>query len=457
MGGVMNLVEQLIPEIESRFDEVIAGRTEEGKDLWKKFTSQHPADIALVLDHLSEEHALAFFERLDKKFTALIFDKLSTDAQAVLISHFDDEELVYIFKQIPSDRLTMIFEQIPAKSLGKYLKLTNKKRSKRIASSLESEDKSAGRVLNSDVLTLHKELTVKKIISLLHDLSDNYEILPRQYVVDNDMKLTGYIEITDLLRNCPTTRIEKIAKKIDVKACVDDDQEMVAEVVRRYDLLSIPVTDKKGHFLGVIAANDVLEIIEEEMTEDTYKMSGLSPVEHSYVKTSFFKIVLQRSRWLAPLLLFQSVSGFVVHHFEAIIMPFGLIPFLMMLVGTGGNVGNQSATLVVRGLATGEINRKNKLYVLLREILISIFIGMILIVVAGVRVYFVNQHLPTVATICLSLFSIVTVSVSLGTIIPIILDYWEIDPAHSAAPFISTLMDVIGVTIYCLIANFILG
>lgn len=430
---------------------------EEALDAWKEFLSLHPADAAFVLDNVHEAGALKILSKLSKEKGIAIFDKMSEKSQVALLPHFETSHLEHIFKHIPSDRLTTIFEQIPDEELRKYLNLTHKKRRKKIISSLQHKDKTAGRMLNSDVMLLHKELTIHKVISMMQQLGPSYEILPRQYLVDADLKLEGYIEISDLLKNNSNIRLEQIYKKNEVVADVHDDQEEVAEVIKRYDLLSIPVTDCQGVFLGIISAHDVLDVIEEEMTEDSYKMSGLSPVEHGYVNANFWTVVFQRSKWLVPLLLFQSVSYFVINYFEGILTTFGLMGFITMLVGTGGNVGNQSATFVVRGLATGEINMKNKFYVFLREILISSMIGLVLVSVAIFRVWATNHYLPTVFATVVSLFLIVLTSVIMGTAIPMILDSWDIDPANSAAPFIATLMDIVGITIYCLIANFILN
>ena len=366
---------------------------------------------------------------------------------------------VYFFKKMPTDDITTILENVPDKDLERYLMLTNKQRRERILSSLKSDEKSAGRILNSDVLILHKELTIKKVISLLQQLDHHdAEILPRQYVVSAELKLVGFIALNDLLKHPADTKIQAILKPIDVKALVTDHQEDVVNLIRHYGLVSIPVTDENNHFLGVITTNDILDVIEEEQTEDSYKMSGIANIEHSYVNADFFTIVVQRCKFLVPLLLFQSVSQLIIHRFDAVLTAFELIGFLTMLTGTGGNVGNQSTTVFVRGLATGEINRKNKLDVLFREVFIALAIGLVLVFSACFRIMlFGNRHLPSVFAVSLSLFVIVLSSVFLGTIIPVLLDYYDVDPAHSAAPILSTLMDVVGITIYCLIASFILG
>lgn len=444
-------------EIEKNISDILAGGSEDAINLWSFLQTILPVEVALILNDTDNSCALSLLNKMDEDRAVSVFSKLSVSTQAQLVPFLDIKKLSLFFQNIPSDDLTNLFEAIPDKNLERYLYLPSLSRREKIILSLKAEDKSAGRILNSDVLILHKELTVKKVISLLQQLDKSNEILPRQYVVDAEFKLIGYIEIVDLLKNSTNTKIEKLLHFIDVKVLVSDDQEEVAEIFKHYDIFSVPVTDLQNNFLGIISSNDVIAIMEEELTEDTYKMSGVAGMEHTYVNIGFWKIIFQRCKWLIPLLLFQSLSSVVANRFEGVLSSFGLIGFLTMLVGTGGNVGNQSVTFIVRGLATGEINRKNKRFVLLREILISVVIGLVLAFVAFIRVRLFSAHYPSVFTIIISLFFIIVTSVLLGTSIPVVLDAWDVDPAHSAAPFIATLMDIIGVTIYCIIATFLLS
>jgi magnesium transporter len=453
-------VKSLARTIELEIDGILQQNTEKGVLIWEKLLNLHPAEVALIFNDTADECVLRLLEKMEEKRSLAIFSKLTVPLQAHLISenHFDDDRLVYFFKKMPTDDITTMLENVPNKDLERYLMLTNKQRRERILSSLQSDDKSAGRILNSDVLFLHKELTIKKVISLLQQLDHDFEILPRQYVVSAELKLVGFIALNDLLKHQAETKIQAILRPIDVKVLVTEDQEDIVNLIRHYGLVSVPVTDENNHFLGVITTNDILDVIEEEQTEDSYKMSGIANIEHSYVDADFWTIIVQRCKFLVPLLLFQSVSQLIIQRFDWVLTEFGLIGFLTMLTGTGGNVGNQSTTVFVRGLATGEINRKNKLEVLLREVFVALAIGVVLVLAACLRiVLFGNSHLPSVCAVSLSLFFIVLTSVFLGTIIPVAFDYYDMDPAHSAAPILSTLMDVVGITIYCLIASFLLS
>lgn len=443
-------------EIEKNIVDILEQRASVGKKLWDFLHNIHPAEAALILNETADSCVFSLLEKMDAERAMDIFSKLSISVQAHLVPLLDIKRLSFFFRNIPSDQLADLLENVSDKDLEKYLKLTFRRRAK-ILLSLQAEDKSAGRILNSDVLVFHKELTVKKVTSLLQQLDKKYEVLLRQYVVNADSKLVGFIEIVDLLKNSSNTKIAEIMKPIEIKINVGMDQEEVADIFKHYDLFSVPVTDAQDHFLGVITSNDVIDIIEEESTEASYKMSGVTGIEHTYVNVDFWKIIYERCKWLVPLLLLQSVSSFITNHFQEVLNTFSLVGFLTMLVGTGGNVGNQSVTFFVRGLATGEINRKNKSYVVLREIAIALIIGLVLIAFAFFRIRLFSNHYPSIFVVILSLFAITVTSVLLGTLTPVILDHWKIDPAHSAAPFIATCMDIIGVTLYCLIAMFFLG
>ena len=229
--------------------------------------------------------------------------------------------------------------------------------------------------------------------------------------------------------------------------------------MHHYGLLSAPVVDEHNHFLGVVTADDIVDVVEEEASEDVYKMSGLAPVEHSYFQTSFKSLFFQRSMWLGSLLLLQSISGIILNKYQTLIEGHIMLSFfLTMLIGTGGNAGNQSATLVIRGLATGEISRKNAIRVLLREFGMSLFLAAVLFGASFARIYmFYPSRTIEALAISASLFLIVSMSMVLGTFIPFMLERLNVDPAHSAAPFLATLMDVLGIIVYCAICSRILG
>jgi magnesium transporter len=451
-------VAETITQIESNIKSVINENTPKGQELWKRLLRQHHADISKLIEKLDTTKQKELFRKLPRVLSTKVFQELPETIQVSILDTIDPDEVTILFQKMSSEQLTDLFEYVSDEDLKKYLKLIQRKQRNKIISLLTLEPDSAGRIMNSDILTLQRESTVKKSISLLQRVDLPKETNRRIYVTNKDNILVGFINLEDLVLNKPETPLTHIINKNELSIGVHEDQEEVAKQMHHYGLLSAPVVDENNNFLGAITADDIVDILEEEASEDVYKMSGLAPVEHTYFQTSFKNLFLQRSMWLGGLLILQSVSGYVLGTYQSLIHNHIFISFFFtMLIGTGGNAGNQSATLVIRGLATGEISKKNALRVLFREFWMSIVIAIVLVTITFARIYFIAPNFLSTIAIGISLFLIIIVSITLGTFIPFLLDRLNIDPAYSAAPFLATLMDIIGIFIYCVVCSKILG
>ncbi len=451
-------IEEVLAQIESDIKSVIQESTPVGLELWKKLLHQHHADVAGLMERLDSSKQKDLFKKFPRAIAIKVFKELPETIQAFLIINIPLEEASVILQKMPSDKLTDLFDHLSDENLKTYLKLIQRKQRNKVISLLTLDPESAGRIMNSDVTTLQRDFTVKKSISLLQRIDLPKKTLGRIYVTNRENILVGYINLEELVLNKPDTPLVNIIHRNELLIGAYEDQEEVARQMHHYGLLSAPVIDKHNHFLGAITADDIVDIVEEEASEDVYKMSGLTPVEHSYFQTSFKSMFLQRSIWLGSLLLLQSLSGIILSKYQALIHSHLFLSFFYtMLIGTGGNAGNQSATLVIRGLATGEISRKNASRVIIREFGMSIFIALMLLVITILRIYFISPDISSTIAISLSLFLIINMSMVLGTFIPFFLERLGIDPAHSAAPFLSTLMDILGILIYCAVCSKILG
>lgn len=451
-------IEEIFAQIEDNIQSVIKEDTTQGQILWKKILHQHHADIAELITKLDKAKQKQLFNKLPRVIATKVFQELPEPIQALLLKTIEIDEIAVLFQKMSSDQLTDLFEHVSDKNLKKYLKLIQRKQRNKIISLLHLNPESAGRIMNSDVLTLQRDFTVKKSISLLQRVDLPKETLRRIYVTNRDNILVGYINLEDLVINKAETPLTHIIQKNELLISVLEDQEEVAHQMQHYGLLSAPVVDEESHFLGVITADDIVDIVEEEASEDVYKMSGLTPVEHSYFQTPFRSLFFQRSIWLGSLLLLQSVSPFILSRYEALIQSHVFLSFFYtMLIGTGGNAGNQSATYVIRGLATGEISRKNAMRVLMREFGMSLVLAVMLFGITFARTYATHADVTSAFAISLSLVLIINMSMILGTFIPFMLERLNIDPAHSAAPFLATLMDILGIFIYCAVCSRILG
>lgn len=455
----MNNYGELLTQIQEQYSSIIADPQRANYHaVWQRLLMHHPTDIAQILDHFSPKELHILFLLLPTAISEEVFDQLSLDRQVSLIHHMSNEDASHILRTIPAASLVKLFEQLPDEDLDRYLALTQKQRRQAIIASLERAPETAGRLVNSDILTLPKDFTIQKSVAFLQRSGQMLQGRTTLFLKDEQFRIAGYIEISDLVLNAPDTPLSRIMHPVTVTANVLDDQEKVARLLKKYDLSEIPILDDDQHFLGTISAQEGIEVIEEEMEEDSYKMSGLVHTEHPYEAQGFWRIVWERSSWLAPLLLFQSVSGIIMARYSTLLQTHAvLVFFLTMLVGTGGNAGNQSATLMVRGLVTGEINSGNLFAVLLKELGIALALGAVLFLIGGIRVAFFTPDWATGFVVCFSLMTIVVISIMLGTLIPILLNRIGIDPAHSAAPFIATLMDIVGIMTYCTIAKVVLG
>lgn len=454
----MLTLKKILLQIENNIESTIKEDTILGKDLWQILLQQHPADIALIINNIDNQTQIALFKKMPKDLAFNVFEKIQEPIQAFILANLDQDDIAHILTEIPVSALTDLFEHISDEELEKYLKLLQIKQRNKLISLRSFAPESAGARMQTDVLTLQENFTVKRSIEVLQRLTPKQSVDNIFYVTDKNNVIVGYLTIDKLVLNKPETLLSQIMDEAEFLVYVDEDQEDVANQMKHYNLISAPVIDKEKHFLGIITAEDVFEIMTEEESEDVYKMSGQAPMEHSYFATPTWQLVKQRIPWLIGLLLLQSFSSMILLQYNSMIGSYAIITlFLTMLIGTGGNAGNQSATLVIRGLTTKEITRQNGIKMLIREMGISLILASIIVLVGFTRVFYTSHDLISTIAITLSLFLIIVTSITLGTLIPLVLERFNLDPAHSAAPFLTTLMDILGVLIYCVVCSKILG
>lgn len=442
----------------SFISEVIEQNTDRGRECWDVLIQEHPADIADLVAVLSDDLELALLIALPPRIGHKVLTHLPHGQQADLFRAFPEQFVTTLLRSMSTTDIVQLLEHFSDEEVKKYITLLQSDERKAIAARRTFGSESAGSIMNTNILTLYSDMAVGEAITMIRKVAAHKEIRYRVYVTSRDTHfLAGHITLDALIINKPETKIADILEPIEGMVEATEDQEVAAYRLVHYDIQSIPVVNKERGFLGVITADDVIHILEQEASEDAYKMSGIGGVENSYFQTSKKTMFLQRTKWLATLLLFQSVSSFIMRRYETMLSEHVIIAlFLTMLIGTGGNAGNQSATLVIRGLATGEISVHKGLKVLLNELVLGLMIALLLSALSFARVYFTHGDIITSLAISGSLFVIVIVSILLGTLIPLVLARFNIDPAHSAAPFLATLMDIIGISIYCTICSFVL-
>jgi magnesium transporter len=372
------------------------------------------------------------------------------------LSFMNEAERVEALNILPVDQLTDLFDIFSDEELKIYLELLNKSAREKVVSLLKFDPKSAGGIMDTEVLVLMQDFTVEKSIQVLQRLQPNRDIHQQIYITDRDHHLVGYIQLEDLVLQNPKERIQSFMRESEVVAQAHEFREDIAQKMVHYSLMTVPVVDENNHFLGVIPSQTLIDVLVEQASEDVQKMSALAPMKYPYFETPFFRLLLERSYILIALLLAQSFSTTILKSFHATLTCGTLLYFATMLISTGGNTSSQTSALVIQGLITGELHRSNIFRFLRRELLMAIILALILGAIAFIRALVSNASMIESFVISVSLGAIVMVSVLLGSIIPLLLKRMNIDPAFSAGPFLATLMDILGVLIYCYIAKLIL-
>lgn len=438
-------------------DEILQEKTVLAESIWQQFAALHPADIARFFEDINKDEFQNLYMRLPKNQQLAVFKKLSDKMKATILAHMDDQQRAEALHSLHADELADLFDLLSDKELEHYLLLITQKVREKVLSLLKFPPESAGGIMDVRVMTLTQDFTVAQSVKLLQRLSDSIDIYQQIYVTDADHKLVGYINLEDLVLQKPDRRISEFMHKNEFIANVNVDRERVAHRMVHYGLMSAPVVTDDKYFLGVIPSESLVDVIVEEASEDIQKISALSPMKHTYFETSFGKLLFQRSGILIVLLIAESAATNIMESYEQILTFGSLLYFTTMLISAGGNTSNQTSAIVIQGLASGEIRESNIFRFLRREFAMAGVLALILGGVSFARAFISTHHLLQSVAISLSLASIVLVSVVLGSCIPLILRRLKIDPAFSAGPFLATLMDILGVLMYCIICKLVLS
>lgn len=442
----MHTIEQKIRE---NIDAVINQDSSLGNALWQEFITKHPADIADFLCTLDRERARRLFENLPQKIKFAVFPEFSDTMKVYCLSYMSDTDRVDLFGTLAADEMSDLFALLSDDELKAYLSLLNKNIRKKIVDLMKFEPESAGGIMDIDVMTLRKDFTVEHSVRLMQRLRPRIDIHKRIFTIDQEHKLVGYINLEDLLVHKPKDQIAHFMRTNEVTVDVQEDREAVAQQMIHYDIMTVPVTDLNGHFLGVISSDTLVDVIVQEASEDVQKMAALAPLKHPYFETSFWKILWSRSYILVALLLAESFSGIILDMYEQSLSKF-LMFFLPMLISAGGNTSSQTSAIVIQGMATGDIDEANFGRFFRRELMMACMLAVLLGVTAFVRVFVMGGATMTEAfSISFSLALLVMTAVTLGSAIPFVLKRLNLDPAFSAGPFLATILDILGVLIYC--------
>lgn len=441
-------VRNLLADIKGSIEEVIAQSGPVGRALWLELLELHPVDIATLLKGLNKNDVKRLYGELPKDLQLDLFPELQNSLKVAVLSSLDNQEQFEAFQTLSTDDLTDLFDIFSDEELKKYLDSLNKRVREKVIKMLKFEPESAAGIMHTDVVTLMEDFSVEKSIQLMQRLRPSRDVHRQIFVVNKDHRLVGYVYLEDLVFNKPSVRISSFMNKNEFIANAHEDREKIAKEMVHYGVTTVPVIGDNGIFLGVISGDTLVDVLVEEATEDVQKMAAMAPLKGPYFETPFFQSVYERSYILVILLLAGSVSTTIMGMYEATLTEM-LLFFVPMLTSVGGNTSNQTSAVAICGMASGEFDQNTMRQFLRREFYMASCLAAILGITSFGRVYMTTGVAWDSVVVSLTLAIIVLVSVTLGSAMPFMLKRLNIDPAFSAGPFLATIMDILGILIYC--------
>ena len=421
-------------------------------------------DIAEILEEVLEELGIEItviiFRTLPKDVSVEVFSYLPVEDQVAIINVITDKEIRYILDELDFDDMIDVLEELPANLVDKILEKTPKEERKLINTFLNYPDTCAGSLMTPYYISLNKDMTVEQALAHIKKEGMDSETIYTCYVKEKGRKLLGIVSLRILVVSESNSKIEDLMHSDFICVNVHDDQEVVSEAFKKYGFLAIPVVDNEDRLVGIITVDDILDVIEEETTEDFQRMAGvIDSGDAEYLDISVWKHVKNRLPWLFVLMCSYVITGGIIASFENVLAHvISLVAYLPMLMGTGGNSGSQSATLVIRGMALGDIELRDAGKVIWKEVRVSFIIGVVLSLLNFARICWLDGQGPWIAlAVCTSMLIIVMAAKSIGSMLPMAAKKVGIDPALMASPMIASVTDMISVVTYFLLATMILG
>ena len=428
-------------------------------ELKTKLVDMNSADISEILDELEDkESVIIVFRLLTKEKAGETFSHMESDMREKLINDFTDKELKNILDELFMDDTVDLIEEMPSNVIPKILRSIPKEDRKIINELLKYPEDSAGSIMTTEFIDLKEDMTAEEALKRIRKIGVDSETIYTCYVLSSERILKGIINIKDILLSKKETKIGTLMETNIISVNTLEDQEDVAKKFDKYDFYALPVVDHENRLVGIITVDDAINVLQDEVEEDFEKMAAITPTEDGYFQTSVFKHAKSRIMWLLILMLSSAFTGNILTTYEDAfeVVPI-LVAFIPMIMGTGGNCGSQSSTLIIRGLATDEIKLKDIFRVLWKEIRVAIVVGIALAIVNTIRIMIQYQNLQLAIVLSITLIATVIVSKVIGCTLPLLAKRLKLDPAIMAAPLITTVVDVCSILVYFQVATHIMG
>jgi magnesium transporter len=423
-------------------------------------------EIADLVDELPQDHRALVFRILPRAVATETFEYLEAEAKKSLVDTLAHEQVTTLLNDMSPDDRTAFLEELPAEVTRQLLSHLSTEERKVASWLLGYPEESIGRLMTPDYVAVHGDWTVARVLEHIRKYGRDSETLNVIYVVDDRGILVDDLRIRELLLANPETRTVDLADRHFVALKATDDQEAAIELFREYDRVALPVTDSVGVLIGIVTVDDVLDVAEEEATEDMHKMGGSEALDDPYLETPFWALIQKRARWLVVLFFGEMLTTSVMAYYETeLVRAVVLALFIPLIISSGGNSGSQAATFVIRAMALGEVSAQDWRRVMWRELRSGLALGSILALIGVIRVVLWEEAFGTygenwlllAVTVGLALLGVVMWGTFTGSMLPFVLRRLGADPAASSAPFVATLVDVIGIVIYFTVASLFLA
>ncbi|CUU33724.1 MAG: magnesium transporter [Fimbriimonadales bacterium] len=423
-----------------------------------------PQDLAEALSLLEDpaEQALALVQ-LDEAQASQVLDYLEPVVVEQIFEHIPTEKAARLLSELPADDAAQILDQLEEEKAEALLRQMAPPEARDVRELLEYPPNTAGRLMVRQYVRVRPEWTVEQTLDYLRQVGPDIETIYYLYAVDTRQRLVGICSLREVVLSDPSKRIEQIMETDLVVVHPETDQEEVASLLSKYDLLAVPVVDELGRMLGIVTIDDVVDILVSESTEDVLKLGGVEATEEPYLTQSPWDLVRKRVRWLILLFIAERLTGTVLRHYDEEIQQFSALAwFIPLLIGTGGNAGSQTTTTITRALALGEVRLSQVLKVMGREMLTGLLLGLMIGGIGVLNAFIwsgtltASQRIELAFTVGLAQMAIITMATTIGAMLPLLAKRLNIDPAVMSAPFITTLIDAAGLLLYFWIAKLII-
>ena len=418
----------------------------------------HPNDFSEIASELSPEQITEIFKLIkDRETITDYLSELSTDLQSILLNAMGKEQASEILKEMDTDDAADLLGEIPPEESRELLDLLPKEEAQEIETLMRYEENTAGSIMNNEFVALQEYFTAEEAIEHIREMSPEAEMIYYVYVLDSRTRLIGVLSLRDLIVADPHKRVSEIMEEDVISVLDTEDREVAARVISDYDFLAIPVINEKGKMVGIITVDDIIDVLEEEVTEDIHKMVGSIEVyEDKLIKTSTLKIAKARLPWLLVCMGGELISGMIMERHSGLLeMVIALAFFIPVLMDMGGNVGTQSSIVTIRGLAIGQLKMDDFTKIVWAESKVGIFIGAIVGLLIFIVAYFWQKSLIMSAVVGLSLGITVILASTFGTLLPLVFNYLKVDPAIASSPLITTIVDILSLLIYFSLGTFL--